>query len=284
MNVITGFPRSGSTLLCNILNQNPKFYASTTSVLAVAVANVQLQFSNTMEYGYELDRNREHAEKKLLNGINGLIDGYYYDKKGKTIFDKSRAWINHMDLLDVLNPQCKKIILIRDIRNVIASIEKQNRRTALFRKKVETFDRYVSSLINENTLVGCCVDGLQSFLQRKSRVALIQPVPDIGDLFSELKTYNSIILKYEQFVEHPQMTLKILYEFLQEKPFEHDFDNINNTAKDPDGLYLHKYPHQGCGKVEKSNLLEYHNFMSKEIINKIVKEFIWFYEQFGYPK
>ena len=32
-NIITGMPRSGSTLLCNILSQNPAFHAGATSPL-----------------------------------------------------------------------------------------------------------------------------------------------------------------------------------------------------------------------------------------------------------
>ena len=46
---ITGLPRSGSTLLCNVLNQNPEFYAGSTSPLPALVNTLVNCLSNSPE-------------------------------------------------------------------------------------------------------------------------------------------------------------------------------------------------------------------------------------------
>ena len=59
INVICGLPRSGSTLLCNILNQNPDFHASSTSPLAQTLGALSQFLSTSPEVKSDLYNDRK---------------------------------------------------------------------------------------------------------------------------------------------------------------------------------------------------------------------------------
>ena len=45
-NLIAGMPRSGSTLLCNLLNMNPEVHATATSPVMDVISNMRSTFSH----------------------------------------------------------------------------------------------------------------------------------------------------------------------------------------------------------------------------------------------
>jgi hypothetical protein len=78
------------------------------------------------------------------------------------------------------------------------------------------------------------------------------------------------------------MIITGLYESLGEKVFNHDFNNVKNTAEDADGFYLHKYPHQGCGKIEPTDSDEWKEYLSPDLARTIKGRFQDYCEYFGY--
>ena len=70
---ITGLPRSGSTLLSNILKQNPRFHSSITDSLAPLIKGVNENAHSSP--GIKTLINDE-KKKKILTG---LFDSFYYD-------------------------------------------------------------------------------------------------------------------------------------------------------------------------------------------------------------
>ena len=70
---IAGLPRSGTTLLSTILNQNPKFEASISGPLARFVRSII--YESSTQGGYKVECPLE-KRKKL---INGLFQNYYDD-------------------------------------------------------------------------------------------------------------------------------------------------------------------------------------------------------------
>ncbi len=97
MHVITGLPRSGSTLLCNILNQNPRFFAGSTSPLPTLLANIISTWSTQIEITSDLLHDREAAQARMLRAMREFCNAWYSDKVNETpvIFDKSRHWMHY---------------------------------------------------------------------------------------------------------------------------------------------------------------------------------------------
>lgn len=76
---ISGLPRSGSTLLCNILAQNPRFYVSATSGILDVMFGVRNQWDKLIEFRAMASEQSEVAKVRVLRGI---LESYYSDVDG----------------------------------------------------------------------------------------------------------------------------------------------------------------------------------------------------------
>lgn len=267
INVIGGLPRSGSTIFCNILNQNEKLEASSTSVLPQLISNVVGTLSNSTEFRAEL-KDREATEDKIIRVTRSICFQWYLDQlqATKMVFDKSRGWNNNILMLRTMFPKSKAVIIVRDLRNVFASTEKQHRKNALLDESQGPIQKQLETRANgmfANTgLIGAPLGGIRDIINRELPV---------------------FFLRYEDLILHTEQVLKLFYQYIEQEPFEHNLNNIINTAKDPDWLYLYKFPHEGAGKMKRElNQDEWKNYFSDGMGERIVQNNQWFFEHFGY--
>ena len=265
--VVTGLPRSGSTLLCNVLNQNPKFYASSTSPLPAFLNTLVHTWSNSVEVKGLLDKQPEETEERLKATAKGLIDNWYASFRNEdVIFDKSRAWSASSLLLKKVYPEAKIIVCVRNLVNVFASVEKQHRRNPLLDDATSPIEKTVYSradgMFSPDGLIGAPIIGIEDLIRR---------APD-----------GVIYVQYESFSREPAMIMERLYTELEEEVYDHDFDNVKNVAEDPDGFYLHKYPHKGEGKISPCNLEEWKDYISVDLAMTIKNRFPDYNNFFGY--
>ena len=112
LNVITGLPRSGSTLLCNIINQNDKFWATSTSNLPQMINAVTHTWTGSVEVKNLLEKYKEETEKKMYDSIVAFIEKWHEIEGKEVIFDKSRGWSSNNLMLKYLYPDAKIIVLM----------------------------------------------------------------------------------------------------------------------------------------------------------------------------
>ena len=261
MHVLAGLPRSGSTLLCNILNQNPQVHASSTSILPGLVENMITLWSQSPDIKGDLGRDRKATEDRLAATLRGMVAGYYGHVDKEIIIDKSRGWnIMHLPLMYL---DSKIVVLVRDIREVLASIEKQHLKNPILDQAGGldgTLMNRCNNLLSPKGIVGMCLLGIQDMLQRNVDV---------------------LFVRYEDLVAEPEEWMERIYCYLLADAYKHDFDNVVNTSTDPDNLYLYKFPHEGSGKVKRSQR-QWNKFLSEPIGKNIVSSFPWFYKKFDY--
>lgn len=264
INVITGLPRSGSTLLCNILNQNSKLYATSTSELPRFLSEITNAWTNSIDVKNELNRDREKTEDKMVRTMRAYVEAWH--DSDKLVFDKSRGWSNNILMLQKLYPESKTIVMIRDLRNVFASIEKQHRKFPLLDEAGDmtskTLFNRADTMFAPQGIIGAPIVGIEDIIRRKHK--------------------NVLFLKCEELTEAPKKVMENLYKFLELESYDHDFDNVVNTSADPDGFYLWKYPHEGSGKVEPTNQDEWKEYVSDDLARVIMERFEWFNKQFDY--
>jgi sulfotransferase len=120
---ISGLPRSGSTLLSAILNQNPRFHASMSSPLGGMFDAMLSELSDHNEFSVFISNDQR---RRILKG---LFDGYYGPEfNADVIFDTSRVWCTRLEPLRQLFPRSKIISCVRHVSWVIDSIEQLVRR------------------------------------------------------------------------------------------------------------------------------------------------------------
>lgn len=209
---IAGLPRSGSTLLGAILRQNPRFSAGMSSPVATLFEGVISQVSA----GSELSRMVDDSQRERL--LNGLFDSYYADNSAEVIFDTNRAWTAKMAEVMRLFPDARFICCVRNVAWVMDSLERQFRsktfeNTGLFQNSAERATVYTrtEALAGSNRLVGFAYQALREACWSAHAERLV-------------------IIDYDILVTRPKEVIGLLYEFIGEDPFEHDFDNVEYDA------------------------------------------------------
>ena len=228
---VAGLMRSGSTLLCNVLNQNPDFHASDTSRLSEDVSALSAAWSSSPEVKSALINSREGTEARMLSALRGLIDGWYSGRDEGVVFDKGRGWIVHLDRLASLYPETRVLCCVRDLRDVIASVTRRQREfPVLDGQQSMTLIERVADLMTPQGMVGGPLRHIEDRLLRESD--------------------NLYMVVFEKFVQDPERELRKIYGELKIDWWSgHDFDDVVDCSTDVDGLYLNKFPHGGSGKV-----------------------------------
>jgi len=264
-NVIAGTPRSGSTLLCNILNQNPRFHASSTSCVAHSVRALSNLWSHSPEVKSDLLGDKDAAEKRMVRSTRAMVDAWYGDIEAPVVFDKGRLW-NHQPLaLKQIFPEAHMFVCIRDLRDIFASIEKQHAKNPILDMasnplELTTYSR-ADQLFAPQGMVGQQVVGIEDLLRRR--------LPFVH------------LIQFETLVQNPKLVLDSIYTTLGEEGFTHDFDNVENTATDADGLYHNKFPHEGSGPVAKPKS-SWQEHVPADIAGLIMQRFAGYNQAFGY--
>jgi sulfotransferase len=217
VHLISGLPRSGSTLLCALLRQNPRFAAAITSPVASLVGALMPKMSGASEFNVFFT---EECRRRILRSI---FDAYYADVSAdRVIFDTNRTWAARAALTADLYPQSRIICCVREIGWIIDSIERMLRKNPLQLSRVFNFQpgssvyARVETLMNsESGLIGLAWAGLREawFSDHAKRLILID---------------------YDNLASQPVVTLRRLYDELAEPAFAHDFDCVSYDAPDYD--------------------------------------------------
>ena len=260
IHLIAGLPRSGSSLLCNILNMNPNFYATSTSPMVDILRNIRTTFSHNPTFK---THNRLEEFDSMRKGMKGFINGFYEDKN--IVFDKSRGWTTNLMLLDeILGHKNTKVIwTYRDPIDVVSSIEKRHRETILLESIDEpnfdfsTLEKRVEHFIGDGGLVG-------------------RPVKLLEDIKKMGYSNRILIVKYKDLTENPQLILNQIHEFLGEENYNYNknnFTDLKQTIFEMDSYYNYKFMHDIIeGKIFYK---KHENILTTDLIERINKRFSW---------
>lgn len=240
LSLISGLPRSGSTLLCNLLNSNSEFHATPTSGVIDSVRNIRASFSHNVNYKAQ---DRLELMENIKHALRGFIDGYFFDKE--VVFDKCRGWTNHLQLLDAIfdNNDTKIIWTYRNPVEIVNSIESQYQKTILLENTDEaadsgafmTLDRRIGTYMNENGLIS-------------------YPVEILRDAIEMGYGHRIHFVSYYDLCNHTQEVMNRIHDFIGEERHEYDIDNLKQTSFEFDGFYNYKFMHKiKEGKIEYSN-------------------------------
>jgi sulfotransferase len=209
LHFISGLPRSGSTLLAGILRQNPSFHAAMSGPVAGLVTVLLNAMGPQNETAVFLD---EARKAELLRAI---IQAYYRPQAGKAVvFDTNRAWCARLPLLATLFPTARVICCVRDVAWVLDSFERLVRKNPLSPTKLfatpeerQTVYSRVEALAHRDRVVGFAWSALkEAYYSEHSR--------------------SLLLVEYDILCQRPRDTLRLVYEFLGEPWFEHDFDQV----------------------------------------------------------
>ena len=121
---LSSLPRSGSSLLCSLLNQRHDTHATTTSDLPDAIGCILEMWAS---------RNSANIEPPFSDGfstlVSTLISTRQSESKKQFFFDKGRDWVvpHCMSVIKNITGDMKVVVTVRPIAECIASFLKFQR-------------------------------------------------------------------------------------------------------------------------------------------------------------
>ena len=256
---MSGFPRAGSTLLANILAQNPNLYTTPTSGLVGSILLIKDNWKNNDIYR---SNSEDYIYPKIKSMMKMMLLGFYYEQieKGIIPIDKNRMWAGNIDMLDKLLDSNYKIIFpIRNVVDCCISMERINRKGSL----VNHGDN--GDFIKEQSARGRA----QNFLKDDGIFGL--PLLYLRELIYRGETDKLVVVPYNDLLTQPTLTLNKLHKELDLPTFKYDFNNIKQTIVEHD--LNHGFEPHSLHKIIEGKLLppkpRYSNIFSDEDINQL---------------
>jgi len=260
-------PRSGSELLQVILHQNPRIYGSSTSPL--------LEYQFGARANYELPEVKSQDTTLMQAAFIGMCKsmavGYYTPITDRPIVcDKNRGWSHYYEWVAQWNPNPRMICAVRDLRSVIASMERIYRR-------------------NRHRPIGPDNPAqLQSMTvaQRAQHWLNTQPIglalSRTVDCFQRGVASKIHFIRYEDLTANPEETLCALYKYLGEPEFKHDFKALEKLVQEDDSYFGPYGSHTVAKELRRCKPRDWEDVLPREVALGIAQGNEWFFRQFNY--
>lgn len=216
---MAGMPRSGSTLLISILNQNPALYGTPTSPL------LDLLFLNEQAWRKCPSVIANPVPIQLESISESIINGCWEHIPQNIIIDKHRGWGRNLKTIQhIFKKKPKLIVTVRDIPSVLASFMRLLRNS-------KTNPNYIDQILIDNNIP----------LTDSNRVDVLWQnfVYDPWDSFRtayNMDKTSLLLIDYDELIKEKEVCMKSIYDFLELPYFTHNFNNIQNDTKDDDLL------------------------------------------------
>lgn len=209
---IAGLPRSGSTLIANVLRQNPDIHSEAVSSLSAMIGSVNANWSG-------IEANMEYPNYEAKKGmLRAMMQGYYDHIDRPVVMDKDRGWVSLLPIVEaVTGKKMKAIITVRNPAEILASFERLRKDNPLFFTRSDTALRE-SSNIASRAYYFAGPDGPLGMSHRHIKDAVTMGYLD-----------RFLFVDYNLYCNSPKSQTKRIYDFLELPYFEHDFNNITQT-------------------------------------------------------
>ena len=217
IHMISGLPRSGSTLLCNILAQNPEMHSTPTSACHEALFVLRNAWGEWVEH---------KAAKSLANNLQPVLNATinaYHNTDRPVVIDKGRGWLSLIELAEfALDRKVKIIVPVRGIPQILSSFEKLHRKTQAKDQgdyfQAQTIRGRAEHLLGGEQVLGLAYNRLKDAMMR-----------GLGD--------RLCLVEFDDLTHNPKETLEDIYKFLELPNFEHDFTSVEQYTHEDDSVH-----------------------------------------------
>lgn len=228
---MAGLPRSGTSLLMNLMGQNRKFHPTATSGLISTVVDTRNNWhDNSIYKSWDAD----DVTMRMKSLIKWSMLGFYEKelKEGKIPIDKNRGWLAYVDLLeDIFQKRVKIIFPVRRIIDVLGSFEKLHRKSPIIPKANG------SNWVNEQTVIGRATNKLTD----EGVVGL--PILRFREGIFRNHLDRICIVPFNGFTNNTQTVMDYIHDFLGMEGFRYDPNNVEQITYENDLMHGYGYGH-----------------------------------------
>ena len=227
-----GMPRSGSTLIQNLLAQNPKFYCTGTNDVLDMVNIIRDRW---MQLPGFVAQGIASLEGRICSTLAQMYYGFFKEEisQNKIIFDKNRGYLGRIRLIEkILGRKIKVIVTVRDIRDVVASFEKLHRSSVLTDFPSEGVDFFRKLTVTSRAERQCSIEYNIGYWMHC-----------LQDVYEQGLDDRLVLVPYSELTRRPVETIIRVCEECQVAPFTCNPFNVEQKIKEDDTVYgmdLHK--------------------------------------------
>ncbi|MGD1900293.1 MAG: sulfotransferase [Phormidesmis sp.] len=263
---VSGLPRSGSTLLCQLLAHHPELYCiGHSSPLCHALVGLRSSLSDNDFLKAQLDVDFDLVYQRLENSSLGFMRGWFAETDKDWVVDKNRGWLHHIELLHKLVPNFRMLVCVRELSQVYGSVEAQHQKTILldFPDKLAQHSRYgrADKLFANQGVIG----------------SPLQSIGALQDIDVQLQQQLYYVV-FEHLMKEPVAAMQGIFDWLGLPPADIDPQNLRQTPNESDSYYRFKYLHTRHSQIRPPKP----HSMPPRIQQQIQQQFGWFYQTF-YP-
>jgi sulfotransferase len=258
----SSLPRSGSTLLQNLLAQSPNHHCTGTNDLIDTLMKVRDSWM--MSPGF-VAQGLKTIEPRIIKLMRGMVKGFYEQEftEGKAVFDKSRGWLTYLEMMErIMGRPVKAVVTVRDIRDVIASFER------IYRK----------SSITDHPVAGMEVFRRLTVQGRAERLLSIEHtvgymIHCLYDVFQRGLDNRLVIVPYRELTCDPVGTIQRVCQECGLPPFACDPSNVKQIIHEDDTVYGMYDLHTIRPKVEPAQERTWEGILPEVFADYLNKEY-----------
>jgi sulfotransferase len=268
---VTGLPRAGSTLLCQLLAQHPDITCDgMTSPLFGMVESLRSHLAGNDAFLSRLDVAGNLSYARLASVYRGIISGWLDQHHGSQVtVDKNRGWLHAIEFLAELDPDFRALVCIRDLGQLFGSVESAHRRTNLigYRDGMShhSADARANQLFSESGIIGAPLNAIREFN---------------AGLKTRVPAQQIYYVAYEALLTEPVATMQRVYDFIgldqDNYPFKLDPSRLTVFPQESDSHYGMKWPHDTHNQILP---IKQHNIPA-EIESTLQERYAWYYQNF----
>jgi len=263
---VTGLPRAGSTLLCQLLGHHPDIDSTGhSSPLCPALNKLRHQLSDNEFLLSQLDVDFDIVYQRLLNAFRGFINGWIAESESAWVVDKNRGWLNQLEMVSHLDPDCRMLVCVRELGQIYGSVEAQHQKTLLldFPDHLANLSRYARAdkLFGNEGVIGTPLKAIESLQEIDKRL--------------QDRLYYVV---FEHLMSEPVTVMREIYKWLNLPEATFDPKQLKVKAHESDSYYRFKYRHKTYPEIQPPTL----HSIPPRIEAELKKNFAWFYRTF-YP-
>ena len=260
-------PRSGSTLLQNILGNNPDIYATPTSGVIELLKESRKIYTSSAQFRAQDEKQMKRAFLMYCRyGIEGYFQGL---TDRKYAIDKSRGWGINYGFLKAFYPNPKIICMVRDLRDVVASMEKN------YLKYPEKTEFQIEEKLDAVSVGSRVTFWLQS--------APLNTLHKLREVIRRGWDDKMLFIRFEDLAENPDKEMKKVYKYLEIPYYKHDFNNIQQVTFEDDKFHGRYGDHRISPTIKpvKSYSKE---LLGELICNQLYERNKWYFDYFNYKQ
>lgn len=263
---VTGLPRSGSTLLCQLLSHHSDIYCTGhSSPLCSAVTGLRQHLSDSDFLRSQLDVDFDLSYQRLENAFRGFVNGWFAETDRAWTVDKNRGWLQHIETVHHLAPDFRMLVCVRELGQIYGSVEAQHQKTLLldFPDHLANLSRFARAdqLFGPKGVIGQPLVSMEA----------------LQDIDTQLQQQLYYVV-FEHLMHEPVAVMRGIFDWLGLPAADFDPHNLDVQSHESDSYYRFKYPHVRRSHIQSPQAHK----VPKRIQQQIQQRFPWFYQAF-YP-